>query len=206
MKQKGFAPIIILVLVVLAVIGYFGYKNWVKLKTIATPTPSPAEASTQDGTVNWKTYTNTKYGFSIKYPSGWNIQTIISSSDGSGFSNVTGTDSNIEISNTSGMVVPSVQIDVINQSLEKQVASYKNTLENSPAGRYSNVNQYSGSFMGADATIFEAIQTLSPNYTVNIKDYNFKSPNNYVMSVIRTGNNTDQTELDQILSTFKFTN
>lgn len=41
MKQKGFAPIIILILIALVAIGYFGYKNyWPKLQTSPSPTPT----------------------------------------------------------------------------------------------------------------------------------------------------------------------
>ena len=48
MKQKGFAPIIILVLITLVVAGYFGYKNyWPKFQTLVTPTPT----ATYDPTV-----------------------------------------------------------------------------------------------------------------------------------------------------------
>jgi len=38
-----------------------------------TPAPSPAVVATPtpDPTANWKTYTNTKYGYLIKYPKNW---------------------------------------------------------------------------------------------------------------------------------------
>lgn len=72
MKQKGFAPIIILVLIALAVVGYFGYKNyWPKLQTLVV---SPTPTATDDPTANWKTYTNTAYGFSFKYPSDLKVE------------------------------------------------------------------------------------------------------------------------------------
>lgn len=68
MRQKGFVPVIILVLVVLVVIGYFSYKNyWPKLQILSTPTPIP----TVDPTANWKTYTSAKYKYSFKYPPNW---------------------------------------------------------------------------------------------------------------------------------------
>lgn len=70
MKQKGFAPIIILVLIALAVVGYFGYKNyWPKSQTPVITSPLPTV--TADPTVNWKAYTNNKYQFEFKYPSDW---------------------------------------------------------------------------------------------------------------------------------------
>lgn len=74
MKQKGFAPIIILVLIALAVAGYFGYKNyWPNPKTseetplISMPTP----VATADPTANWKTYKNTNPPYTLQYPNQW---------------------------------------------------------------------------------------------------------------------------------------
>jgi hypothetical protein len=74
MKNKkissGFAPIIILVLIVLVVVDYFGYKNnWFKPQTLVENSPSPT--ATVVSTSDWKTYTNTKYGFEFQYPSDW---------------------------------------------------------------------------------------------------------------------------------------
>lgn len=53
MKKNGFVPILIILLIaILGVVGYLGYKNfWPKLQT-----------------AKWKTYTNDKYQFSLKYP------------------------------------------------------------------------------------------------------------------------------------------
>lgn len=64
MKQKGFAPILtILIIAVLGVAGYFVYRNYQKQQTV---TPRPISNPIQ--TNNWKTYANSKYGFSISYP------------------------------------------------------------------------------------------------------------------------------------------
>jgi hypothetical protein len=94
MKQKGFTPIAIIVIVaILGISGYFGYQRFFKQKfggkNVCTleakvcpdgtsvgrtgpdcefsscPTPSDTPISTAD----WKTYTNTKYDYSFKYPS-----------------------------------------------------------------------------------------------------------------------------------------
>lgn len=40
----------------------------------ASPSSSPSVSTTADPTANWKTYTNTKYGFSFKYPKDWVIE------------------------------------------------------------------------------------------------------------------------------------
>lgn len=38
-----------------------------------TPTPSEIPTPTLDPTENWNTYSNTQYGYSIKYPLNWNV-------------------------------------------------------------------------------------------------------------------------------------
>jgi len=43
----------------------------IQVEVQATPIPSPTEASAQEGTANWKTYTNTKYGYMVKIPPDW---------------------------------------------------------------------------------------------------------------------------------------
>lgn len=72
--QKGFAPILILVgiLVALALAGgvyFFGKSQVAKLQNPVvvsqTPQATPTPSSTSDETASWKTYTNTKYGYSI---------------------------------------------------------------------------------------------------------------------------------------------
>jgi hypothetical protein len=72
MTQKGFIPILIvlLVTVVAAISGYFMYTNYSNnqiaytqpAKVTQSPTPS------QDQTANWKIYTNKKYNYSLKHP------------------------------------------------------------------------------------------------------------------------------------------
>lgn len=71
-KQKGyFLPIFvaIAIILVIGVGGYFIYQKQA-IKPAITPqqvpqlTPSPIP----DQTANWKTYTNTKYNFSLQYP------------------------------------------------------------------------------------------------------------------------------------------
>ncbi len=91
--QKGFAPILIILLIALAVGGYSIYSNYLNNQTKPTPqptthsTPQPSP-SPADEIANWKTYTNTKYGFSLKYPptyilldSGVGTPCIVSSQD-----------------------------------------------------------------------------------------------------------------------------
>ncbi len=71
MKQKGFAQIFIFILL-LAILGtviYFGSKQG----KIVTPIQSPIPTATPDVTANWKTYSNTAYNYSVKYPTNLTI-------------------------------------------------------------------------------------------------------------------------------------
>src|SRR3982750_4903707 len=91
--QKGFSAIIVMVSLVAIVIIAGGLVLFNKSTTskvepkVSTPSveqasPSatisdlPASASAQNSEiVNWKTYMNTQYGYSIKYPSEWSSGT-----------------------------------------------------------------------------------------------------------------------------------
>jgi hypothetical protein len=68
MKQQGFSPIIILVLIAIAAAGYFGFTHLKTSIVKFTPTPTSSSTPSADSTANWKTYTNTKYGFQLTYP------------------------------------------------------------------------------------------------------------------------------------------
>lgn len=66
-KQKGLAPLLIIILIALALGGYLLYQKQTKL--IATPQPVASTVASSSADISdWKTYTNTKYGFEIKYP------------------------------------------------------------------------------------------------------------------------------------------
>lgn len=62
--------IVILILIILGAVGIWAYQNYFAPKqvTLATPTPSPTEASAQEGTAGWKTYSNSQLGFEFKSP------------------------------------------------------------------------------------------------------------------------------------------
>ena len=70
--SKLLISIVAIIIIFVGVGGYFLATNKTKTQqAIITPTPLPTEASAKAGdpTANWKTYTNSKYGFSFMYPS-----------------------------------------------------------------------------------------------------------------------------------------
>lgn len=74
--KKPIFPILfaVLVLILLATVGIFAYQNKrlqqqiASLQVQSTPIPSVTPTPTIDPTANWKTYTNTTLGFELKYP------------------------------------------------------------------------------------------------------------------------------------------
>ena len=80
-NQKGFTPILILLVVVIMVglsggLYYFSKTN--SPKPNATQVLAPSSSPT-DETANWKTYTSKENGYSFKYPSAWRIAEPINS-------------------------------------------------------------------------------------------------------------------------------
>ncbi len=78
-SQVGLVPILIIILIALAVGGYLIYQKQFKPTPVSQPLPSPiaspiasssAETDNPDSIgANWKTYTNSQFGYSFKYPS-----------------------------------------------------------------------------------------------------------------------------------------
>jgi hypothetical protein len=82
MRQKGFAGVTVLILLVLAAVGYFGYQYF---QTGSFPFSylvgiNGAPPTTIEPVELWKTYANVNYGYKILFPSTW----ILVDSAGSG--------------------------------------------------------------------------------------------------------------------------
>lgn len=66
--SKGIAHLLLLIAVILIAIAVVGYLSVKNKPQSSIPLPTPTRSITQNETVNWKTYKNTKYNYSLKYP------------------------------------------------------------------------------------------------------------------------------------------
>ena len=73
-SKRIYLVIGIILLVIFASLGYLFRKDTIVKNNVAV-SPSPAAKPTikADETADWKTYSNIKYGYSLKYPSDWTI-------------------------------------------------------------------------------------------------------------------------------------
>ena len=68
--------LIVLILVLLGVGGIYAYKNFFVKTPEPTPTPISTPEVTPDPTADWKTYTNNKRGYSMRYPTDWTTKEV----------------------------------------------------------------------------------------------------------------------------------
>lgn len=90
-QQKSFVNIVLTVLAVVfaGVVGYFALVK--KLPETAEQTNTSTQTSTQSNNqisqtsinenANWKTYSNTRYSYTVKYPTNWYVYTASSEND-----------------------------------------------------------------------------------------------------------------------------
>lgn len=84
MNQKGTTNIVLIIVVIVILAGVLGYFAFFKKAETVTQQPSPTQLNNPTKTPadetptppigetsSWKTYTNTAYGFEVKYPKEW---------------------------------------------------------------------------------------------------------------------------------------
>lgn len=72
-KPSSSKHVVLVALAVLAVLAGAAYA-WMQLNPAApaeSPSPSPTATATADPTADWKTYTNSEYGFQLMFPDEW---------------------------------------------------------------------------------------------------------------------------------------
>ncbi|MCL5784121.1 MAG: hypothetical protein M1142_02060 [Patescibacteria group bacterium] len=206
-RQKGLAPILIVVLVTLiAVGGYLIYQKQFKLVPVPQSTqssPSPVsqnESSSSAETANWKTYTNKTYKYKFNYPENWYIQTLGDNRY------VYISDQKLDIKN--GIDSPSLKYDLIDISYNPP-----NQIDmpvTAPIGTKQKLSQSLSVQKIADLNI-----DGRPGAKINFIDQRGNKLNEVSYWVSLLDNGTLQISatssakinmVDQILSTFKFTN
>ena len=186
---KSYTGIIIafLVLVILALSGFIAYTNFFAPKPTPPPSPTPitTPTSTPDPTANWKTYINTQYSFSFKYPP----EAQLGSSEATTRIQV----SLGKIDITCGYPF---QFTVVYSGYDLQkhneTTTYQTQVDQKTANRYDT------------AVNLEGCSNVSPNiYIPNISN---PTINDLVIAANYANKQEYKTLFDLILQTFKFTN
>ncbi len=226
-KQNGFAPIIILVgiLVIVAIAGgayYFGKSQSVKQAALPSPnsvvtsqTPQPTAVSQTtsipspssiDETASWKTYTNIKVEYSLQYPSNFTISESDQSLNfTSGLRRVTPQviitpSSNFKTNGTSSPYPYSIYIEVIENSQNLSINDFISKAIIDPKyNKFTNIT-----IGGVQGEKTNGLGGQGANVNA------FVSHNNKIYFIrIDYSDNIAETDMsnlmDRIISTFKFT-
>jgi len=70
-NQKGFAPIVIVLIIVALFVGGIFIWQYFEKEEVKIPEEKTSEEMTIDETADWKIYRNEEYGYEIKYPQDW---------------------------------------------------------------------------------------------------------------------------------------
>lgn len=197
-KQKGFAPILILILIVgigIVAASYFAGSKGIFSKLPAISISSPTPSATPDVTANWKTYANSSYSYQIKYPSDWSV--INEDKDKPAFKAIVQLAPNNSTNNLPSVVVAIEQntFDTVYNGLKEVSERYKGTFK-----------QFTVNNLITNANKAEFI-TGAGNSDYNIQVIFEKNKLAYNIEFL-SKNPPDPNEIkifDQILSTFHFT-
>jgi hypothetical protein len=202
-SKKLFKILVALILLILlAVVAVLAYQNYQLKNQIQTPTttPQPTQSPpspTPDPTADWETYTNDKYGFVFKYPNRWSEIKPTNEAYPEGYI-VIGGDTKEEL----------LHINVIPFSGDTSdlLAKYQknNSLFSSINwGELGNMKSQK-EINNMDVIWFEKNGTAeSSEVEAGLKTNNILFTNGQLGFLINT-QVTNNDELDQILSTFKF--
>lgn len=202
-KQKGMTPLVVVVLVAVTIAGYVIYQKQFKQVTApqqvqSTPAPIPIPESTSSAeTTNWKIYTNTKYGYTLKYPNNWYVWKDVEDD----WSDTQIIDDHPE----DGRLYKSISIQVIKE-VGPQWANTKAYFD-----EVYNRADKSLRFLLDETQAVNQIEKSNPKTATSayysIKVYAFKDNRVFVLSLLGPDEQSIQSKkkiFDQILSTFKF--
>lgn len=197
-RQNNFLVILlsILLLISVGVAGFFAYQTQMLVKELtamkSASTPVSSEELKNDPASDWKTYSNSKYGLSLKYPSDWTIKTdpIYSTNP-----RLVTFDTKMS-TNLQPMEYQNREFFIAHHNNIKDMASW--IAENyQGATVVNNIKINNNDFL----VINGGIQARAREYAIKIGE------NSYLRFVLEPVDKEDEFDelFDQILSTFKFT-
>lgn len=194
MYRKGFTQVLVLVVIV-AIAGYFAFKYY-QSKNQVVVSPSPTTAI--DSTANWKTYTIALLKLSFKYPDSVNIEELEGNIGSAAFRIHSSNEKWDNSPSVPGSLIDGFFGDVVYwKGLPKDVYQFSETKAKKVI---STNNIYGLNIKGVKIKYQEY-----DNY-VNLY-YSFPEQEITVTFTIPSGKTElYEKEIDQILSTFKFTN
>ncbi len=202
-KSGSFTAIAVgvFILLCLGVVGFFYNQNQQLKQMLASyqtqASPSPTSAATPDPTANWNTYTNTKYSYSLKYPTSY-TPSINSSSSASFSLYPEGYDN---LSNTQKQSAPTISFTTV-----LGISSPSAWINSLKAPGYSNVrNQISVSVGGRQGIQYTFNNTQAGNgqdETETVVQLDNRTI--LLINLNSSLNKSDINTYQQILSTFQF--
>lgn len=192
-KQKqGFTPIIILIVVLVALVAGAYYLGGKKSSLNLTPTSTP------NATANWKTYTNTKYNYTFKYPSEYHLYTTISAIPGEQASTDLATTCEIHVALTDKQPAPFAVAPSVFEVNTCSVYEPLDLLQKELTDQFHNqLNVRQTEFFG-----LKALSWTSADGEASIK---MVEKNKVMYGFSTLVNSPNQSVYNQILSTFQFT-
>lgn len=192
-KQKVLIPVIIILIILIGISSIYFLKSR-KTVSIARPVPDFMTSTevAPNSVTNWKTYTSKKYGFSFKYPENWDVW-----ADGGSFNMLMG---------------PSSVVSTLPESTDENKVVYLmmsgpgqtnlSTLEIEKGGKLK-VSESKSKINGLNIITRSIVKTSDNSFSeLEIEIIIPKSQYNAVFTI---RNQELEKHLNQILSTFKFT-
>lgn len=217
MNQKGFANIILVVVIVilLGVVGYFAFVK--KSEPIAQqPAPTPTQSKTpisptpaqKDEIANWKTYNNTQYSFSFKYPTNIFAYNAVDNTSGQ-IPDVAGFGYTKPGQYDVGNPLPADKMGLARilvwNNVSQDLKSWLKIHE-------PNIKSWTDTQIGGVAALvnYLKVTTATEGIPMTFKTYYFKTGNKIIgiMGFSETNQYSDNwiVNFDKIIATFKFTN
>ncbi len=213
-NQKGFVNIF-LILIAFLVMGAVGYWAGLHQKTEVTSVESTTEMNTEnnlsavvtdnakDLTLDWKTYTNTKYGFEFKYPAS---KYLVNPSDGVDYENTVLVSRNDSVSALLSIaVISSSTSQTLYQYLLAQDKLNQTAYEGTPSVKVLDTSDMV--IAGVQST--QRMEDLLAAGFSTLVTYIKKGDKVFRVTAgfdDKTNKITNEEEYNKILTTFKFTN